>query len=193
MESESNSSEITDPEARTLDRHHSDFLLHLSRIDHRDRVPRTAIQKTPIRPFADAFFAADAQNGIHLDPSKGRIIFVRYPEHAIFDRAIFHARRGAGAPGAALGYNRKFFRFLFAGCGETFGLRFKLQLVRNHPDGLGSSRCSRHAGIIAENCPYYRLEIPSLLVSTATIALRSASSDARDSAAAYGLVEENLA
>src|SRR3954452_23099184 len=91
MESESNSSEITDPEARTLDRHHSDFLLHLSRIDHRDGVPRTAIQKTPIRPFADAFFAADAQNGVHLDPSKGRIIFVRYPKHAIFHGAVLDA------------------------------------------------------------------------------------------------------
>jgi hypothetical protein len=145
--------------SRFLDRHRPDFLLHLSGVDHGDRVPGTAIQKTPIRPFTNAFLAADAQNGIHLDPSKGRIIFVRYPEHAIFDRAIFHACRGAGAPCAALGDNRQFFRFLFAGCGEAFGLRFKLQLVRNHPDGLGSSRCSRHAGIIAQNCPSDRLEI----------------------------------
>ena len=47
-------------DGRFLNPHHSHFLLHFRGIDHDDGVPRTAIQKTPVRPLADAFLAANA-------------------------------------------------------------------------------------------------------------------------------------
>ena len=127
-----------------LDRHRADFLLYLGRIYHRDGIPGTAIQKTSIRPFAEAFLAANAQDWIDCDPAERRIILVRHPEHAIFHWAIFDAGRRAGASRAALGDDREFFGFLLARGGESLGLGFKLELVRNHPNGLGRSRCSRH-------------------------------------------------
>ena len=87
----------------TLNRHHSHFFFHLSRIDHHYGIPRTSIEEAPIRTFAEALLAPNAKRRIYLNPSKRRIILVRHPEHAVFDRAILHAGRRARAPSAALG------------------------------------------------------------------------------------------
>ena len=49
-----------------LNRHHSDFLFHFSRVDHGDGVPRTSIQEAAVGPFADALLASDAENRVDL-------------------------------------------------------------------------------------------------------------------------------
>src|SRR2546421_9270440 len=97
-----------------LNRHGADNFFYLSDVDHYDGVPGATVQEAAVRTFADAFLAADAQDGIDLNAAEGRMIFVGYPEHAVFHGAIFHARGRAGAPGAALRDHRKLFRFLLA-------------------------------------------------------------------------------
>ena len=133
-------------ELEVLNRHRSHFLLHLSRVDHYNRIPRASVQEAPIRPFAKALLASNAKNGIDLNASEWRMILVRHPEHAVFNGTIFHAGGRPGTPGTALGDDGEFFGFLLARRGKPFGLRFKFKLVRHHPDGLGGSpRCGRHA------------------------------------------------
>ena len=70
---------------------------------HLDRVPWTAIEKSPVRTFAGAFLTADAEVGIDFDSSKRRMVFVRHPEHTRFNRAILDTRRRPGATRAAIG------------------------------------------------------------------------------------------
>ena len=70
---------------------------------HLDRVPWTPIEKSPVRAFAGAFLAADAEVGIDFDSSKRRMVFVRHPEHTGFNRAILDTRRRSGATRAAIG------------------------------------------------------------------------------------------
>ena len=67
-----------------------------------NRIPRAAFQKSPIRPLARTQFASDAQKRIHNNPPHRRMIRIRSPEHAIFHRAIIHARRRSRASRAAL-------------------------------------------------------------------------------------------
>ena len=61
--------------------------------NHLDRVPRTAIEKRAVRTFARALLATDAEIRIYLDSSEGRVIFIRDPEHAGFNRTVFDTRR----------------------------------------------------------------------------------------------------
>jgi hypothetical protein len=61
--------------------------------DHLDRVPGAAIEKCPVRAFAGALLAADAQIRIYFDSPKRRMVFIRHPEHACFDRAILDTCR----------------------------------------------------------------------------------------------------
>lgn len=131
--------------------HHPDFLLDLGCIHHRDCIPGTAVQETAIWTFADALFASDAEDRVHLNPPERRIVFIRHPKHAVFYWAIFHAGGRTGTARAALGDNSKFFGFFLARGDKTFGFRLKLEFVRYHPDSFGRSRRGRHAGIIAQN------------------------------------------
>ena len=128
-----------------LNRHRPNFFFHFDRVDHHNGIPGAPVQEAPIRPLAQALLATNAKNRIHLNPSERRMILIRHPEHAVFHRTVLHARRRPRASRAALRDHRQFFGFLLSRGGEPFGLRFKLKLVRNHPDGLGSSpRCGRH-------------------------------------------------
>src|SRR5579872_872196 len=146
FESDVSSSRGISQQRRLLDRHGTDFFFDLNGVDHDDGVPRAAIEETAVRALAEAFLAADAENGIDRNAAKWRMVFVRHPEHTVFHWAIFHAGRRAGASGAAFGDDREFLGFLLARGGEAFGLRFKLLLVGHHPDGLGRSGCGRHVG-----------------------------------------------
>ena len=60
---------------------------------HLDRVPGAAIEKRAIRPFADAFLAADAEIWIDFDAAERRMILVGYPEHACLNGTVFDACR----------------------------------------------------------------------------------------------------
>src|SRR5207302_28077 len=91
------------------------------------------IQEGAIRPLAGALLAANAQNGVHLNPSKRRMVFVRHPEHTVFHRTVLDTRRRPGAARAAFRDYGQFFGFFLADAGEALGLWFKLQFVRNHP------------------------------------------------------------
>src|SRR6185369_13226662 len=83
--------------------------------DHLDRVPRTAIEKRPIRTFARTLLTPDAQVRIDFDAPERRMIFVRHPEHACFNRTVLDTRRGSGAASATIGRDRKYARALLAG------------------------------------------------------------------------------
>ena len=131
-----------------LNRHRPDFLFHFNRIDHGDGVPGAAVEEAAVGAFAQALLASDAENRIDCDAAERRIVFVGHPEHAVFDRAVLHAGRRAGASGAALGDHSKLFGLLLARRGKALGLGFKLELVGHHPDGLGRSGCRRHGEII---------------------------------------------
>jgi len=64
------------------------------------------MQKTSVRAFAGAFLAAYAENWVYLDSAEWRIILIRNPEHAVFDRAVFDACGRTSASSAALGDQR---------------------------------------------------------------------------------------
>jgi hypothetical protein len=74
---------------------------------HLDRVPRAAIEKRAIGTFARTLLAADAEVRIDFDSPKRRMVFIRHPEHAGFNRTILDTRWRAGASGAAVGGNRE--------------------------------------------------------------------------------------
>src|ERR1700722_15627510 len=125
-------------------RHRPNFFFHLNSVDHCDGVPRAAVKKAAVRPFAQALLAADAEDGIDGDAAEWWIILVGPPEHAVFDRTVFHAGGRAGASGAALGDDRQFFGLFLARGGKAFGFRFPLELVGNHSDRFSRSGCRRH-------------------------------------------------
>ncbi len=81
--------------------------------NHLDGVPGAAVKERAIRPFAGALLAANAEIRINLDAAEGRMIFVRHPEHAAFDRAVFDAGRRARAAGAAVRGDGQDARLLF--------------------------------------------------------------------------------
>jgi len=126
-----------------LERHYSDFLLHFDRIHHHNRIPGTTIEEGSLRTLAGAFVAANAENRVHLDPTKGRMVLIWNPKHAVFHRAVFHAGRRTSAAGAAFCDYSQLFGFLFA-CGkEALGPGLMFELVGHHPDN-SPERFSRH-------------------------------------------------
>ena len=83
--------------------------------NHLDGVPWASIQKRPVWSFARALLATNTEVRIYFNSSKRRVIFVRYPKHAGFDRTILDARRRTGATRTAVGGNREDARPLFTG------------------------------------------------------------------------------
>jgi hypothetical protein len=81
---------------------------------HLDCVPGTTIEERAVWSFAYAFLTADAEIRIDFDTAEWRMIFVRHPKHAGFDRTVFDAGWGACAPRAAIGGDRKNSRSLLA-------------------------------------------------------------------------------
>ena len=74
---------------------------------HLDRIPRTTIEKRTVRTFARTLLATDAEIRIDFDSSKWRMVFIRHPKHAGFDRTVLDTRRRTGTTGAAVGGNRE--------------------------------------------------------------------------------------
>jgi hypothetical protein len=83
--------------------------------NHFNRIPWTAIQECSVGSFTRTLLTSDTEIRIDFDTAEGRVVLVRYPEHAGLDRAVFDASRRAGAPGAAIGGNGKNARPLLAG------------------------------------------------------------------------------
>ncbi len=82
--------------------------------NHFDRIPRTSIKKRAVRSFARAFLTADAKVRIDFDAAKWRVVLIRDPKHAGFDRTILDASWRACAARAAVGGNREYPRPFFA-------------------------------------------------------------------------------
>lgn len=99
--------------------HRANFLFHFRNVDHDDCVPRASVQESSLGTLAEAFLAADAEDGVDLDAAERWMIIIRNPEHAIFDRTILYAGGRPRAAGAALGDDGKFFRLLLAGSGQA--------------------------------------------------------------------------
>src|SRR5213078_1045072 len=81
---------------------------------HLNSVPGTAIEKRTVRSFADTFLTADTEIRIDFDAAKRRMVLVRDPKHAGFDRTVLNASWRTGAAGAAIRSDRQDARFLFA-------------------------------------------------------------------------------
>jgi hypothetical protein len=69
---------------------------------HLDRVPRTAIEERPIRTLARTLLTSDAEVRINFDSPERRMVFVRHPEHAGFNRTILNTRRRSCAARATI-------------------------------------------------------------------------------------------
>jgi len=129
-------------------RHYTDFLFYFDGIDHHNRIPGTAVEEASVRPFAEAFLAANTENGVDLNSAERWMIFVRNPEHAILYRTIFHASRRPGATGAAFSNDGQLFRFLFSRRQKPLGFWFKFELVGHHSRRFQGVRFSSHSRII---------------------------------------------
>jgi hypothetical protein len=95
---------------------------------HLDCIPGTTIEKRTIRTFACTLLTADTEVRIDFDSSKRRVVLIRHPEHARFDRTVLDTRGRTGATGAAVGGNREDARPLFSG-GFAVALRHGPVLV----------------------------------------------------------------
>ena len=73
---------------KVLITHGADFFFHFGCFEHDDRIPRAAVEESPLWPLTEALLTSDAEKRIYLDAAKRGMIDVRYPEHAIFHRAI---------------------------------------------------------------------------------------------------------
>ena len=82
---------------------------------HLDRIPGTAVQECSVWSLTNALLAANTKIRIYLDSSEWRMIFIRHPEHARFDRTILDASWRSGAAGAAVSCDCKDSRALFSG------------------------------------------------------------------------------
>lgn len=83
--------------------------------NHLDRIPWTSVEEGSVGSFTDTLLTSDTEIRIDFDTAEGWMIFVRNPEHARFDRAVFDACRRTRASGAAIGGNGEDARPLFAG------------------------------------------------------------------------------
>ncbi len=81
---------------------------------HFDSVPRAAVEKRALRPFADALLTTDAEFGVNFDATERRVIFVGNPEHARLNRAILDARGRTRTARAAVGGDGEDARLLLA-------------------------------------------------------------------------------
>src|SRR6185295_18283789 len=92
--------------------------------NHLDRIPGTPIEKRPIRAFTRALLATNAKIRIDFDSSKRRMVFIRHPEHAGFNRAILDTGRRSGATGTTISGDREYARPLLA-CRLSVALRHR--------------------------------------------------------------------
>jgi len=83
---------------------------------HLNRIPGTAVEECTVWSLTNALLAANTQIRIYLNSSEWRMIFIRHPEHARFDRTILDASRRSRATSAAVGGDRKDSWSLLAGC-----------------------------------------------------------------------------
>src|SRR6516165_1723459 len=116
----------------------AEFALNLLDGHHLDGIPRATVKECAVRALAGTFLAADAEVGVNFDAAKWRVLLVGNPVHAIFDRAVRHARGGARASGAALGNHRQLSGLLLARGIDSGGLRLLFDDVwgfRNEVNG----------------------------------------------------------
>jgi hypothetical protein len=83
---------------------------------HFDRIPGTAVKECSIRSLTDALLATNAKIWVYFDAPEWRMIFIRNPEHAGFDRTVFDASRRSRATGTTVGRDREYSWPLLAGC-----------------------------------------------------------------------------
>jgi len=117
---------------------------------HLDRIPWTTIEKRAVRTFTRTLLAADTEVRIDFDSSKRRVVLIRHPEHARFDRTVLDTCRRTGATGAAVGGDRQDARPLFS-CGFAVALRHWPVLVYDVVHCLDSNIALRNSSTICVN------------------------------------------
>ena len=88
---------------RRLVAHGPDFFFHFRDIHHDYRVPGASVEEGALWTLTEALLTSDALQGVNLDAAERWMIVIRYPKHAIFDRAILDAGRRSRAAGTAFG------------------------------------------------------------------------------------------
>jgi hypothetical protein len=81
---------------------------------HLNRIPRTAFEESPIRPFAGAELAANTEVRVNFYAASRRVIWVWHPEHTGFDWAVLNADRGTRAASAVIQYHSYYLRLLLS-------------------------------------------------------------------------------
>src|SRR5207249_9839284 len=74
---------------------------------------------------------------------------VRHPEHAVFDRAVFHTGRRSRAARATFDDDGEIFRLLLARWRDALGAWLLLKLVGHHPGALTTWDSAAMAAIIS--------------------------------------------
>src|SRR5947209_19529258 len=97
---------------------------------HLDCIPGAAVKERAVRSFAYAFLTAYAEVRINLYATERRMVHVRDPEHAGFNRAIFYAGWRASTTRTAVRCDCKNLRLLLAR-GLTVAFRHRKMFSEN--------------------------------------------------------------
>ncbi len=132
--------------------------------DQVNGIPRTALEEHSVGTFAGAEFTADTEKRVHFDASKGRMIRVRNPVHAVFHRAIFHACRRPGTARAIFQYDGDNMRLALAFVRRAVGFRLLLDdssfcKILDRRQVYGSSHDSPYAN--ATECKWTASFLPT--------------------------------
>ena len=76
---------------RRLVAHGADFFFHFRNIHHDYCVPWASVEECALWTLTKALLASDALQRVYFDAAERWMIVIRYPKHAIFDRAILDA------------------------------------------------------------------------------------------------------
>ena len=82
---------------------------------HLNSVPGTTIEKRAVGAFANTLLTTDAKVWINFNPSEWRMVFIRDPKHACFNRAVFDASWRSGTSGTTVCGDGENARPFFAG------------------------------------------------------------------------------
>ena len=97
---------------------------------HFNCVPRTTVQESAVRTFADALLTADAEIRIDFNAAEWWMVFIRHPEHTGLDGTILDTSGRSGTSGTTVRRDGKDAWFLLAR-GLSVALRHRPMFLYN--------------------------------------------------------------